>query len=131
MSREKIKDYERKGNETSSDYEGYHSVNLGDSYDDITQQVKDCISSHNGVLDPRTETYGGNRATFHSEKDRDAFNKALEDKKKKNKQQNNKKDTDFGKAKTQKELDKMKESRINRVVLSEIKRFFKNNIIKN
>ena len=131
MSREKIKDYEKKGKESSSDYKGYHSPNLGDCYDDITQTEKDMISDCGGVLDPRTETYGGNRATFPTKEKRDDFNKKLEKykqaKKNQTKGKNNKKD-DFGKAKTQAELDKqnnMKENRINNSVLSEIRKYLK------
>ena len=131
MSREKIKDYEKKGKESSSDYKGYHSPNLGDNYDDITQKEMDMISDCGGVLDPRTETYGGNRATFPTKEKRDDFNKQLEKynkNQKKQSKQNNKKNDDFGKAKTQKELDKqnnLKENRINRIVLSEIRRYLK------
>lgn len=62
----------------STDYKGYCSKNVSNSYDGITQCMKDKASDLGGILDNDTEKYKGNRFRFSTKDARDNFNKELE-----------------------------------------------------
>ena len=94
----------------NSDYKGYNSLPF-DGYDDLTDDIESKANSMGGVLDNYSKTYGGQRYKFRTKAERDRFNDYIK------KQQDKKKELD--------KQNKMKENRINRIVLSEIKRYLK------
>lgn len=120
-----------------SDYKGYNSVDLG-AYDKISDEIEDKAESLGGVFDNDAKSYDGNRYKFKNKEDRRRFNdyvkrKKKGKKKKKDDDKDDKKD-DAPKAKTQKELDKLKESRIRRIINEEICRLtesLKSDLLRN
>lgn len=97
----------------STDYKGYCSKNVSNSYDNIDQNVKDAARDCGGVLDNSTDQYGGNRYRFISKDNRDKFNQKF-DKLKKDK----------------KKKKKISESYINNIVKNILNEYLENNLIK-